>query len=64
MRYDYDPYNIILIISFVITLHQLVAMLIVRYTSLDLMAQVVRLGDGWQVSGRSRLPRLLAGKMI
>ena len=30
MRYDYDQYNIILLISYVITIHQLVAKLIVR----------------------------------
>ena len=30
MRYDYDHYNIIMIISFVITIHQFVAKLIVR----------------------------------
>ena len=31
MCYNYDQYNIILIISFVITIHQLVAKLIVHY---------------------------------
>ena len=30
--YNYDQYNIILIIYFVITIHQMVAMLILRYT--------------------------------
>ena len=32
--YNYDQYNIILIISFVITMHQLVAKLIDRYSIL------------------------------
>ena len=32
MCYGYDQYSIILIISFVITIHQLVATLIVRYS--------------------------------
>ena len=35
MCYDYDPCNIILIISFVISVHQLAVKLIVRYTWQD-----------------------------